>query len=180
MQISRTQTPSAIIRQPVEGFDQNSGELPTGSQLCWPTLETIKQLGGSATVQEIGEKVPNLMELSEAQQAVMRPDGVTTELYHRLSAARTYLKGAGAIERSARGVWAITELGRGMTDVDMQGITTHYQVLRKKRREEEALEEAPENESYVPRSTTTSTPTLPPLQRETKLGERSWWEPCSN
>jgi restriction system protein len=109
--------------------------LPTGAQLCWPTLEAIKDLGGSATVQEIMDKVTEREGFTEEQQTVMRADGVTTEIYHRLAAARTYLQAAGAIERSARGVWAITERGREMTEQDMQGITAIYQAqLRARRR----------------------------------------------
>jgi len=116
--------------------------LPTGAQLCWPTLEAIKALGGSATVPEIVDKVTELENLTEEQQAVMRADGVTTEIYHRLAAARTYLQAAGAIERSARGVWAITERGREMSQDDMQGITAIYQAqLRARRGQQQAAGE---------------------------------------
>lgn len=109
-------------------------ELPTGGMLAWPTLQAIMELGGSATIQEIQEAVIKSEELSDDVQQLLRPDGVTTELYHRLSAARTYLRAAGAIERSRRGVWAITEHGRGLSEDDMQGISGIYQRQLAERR----------------------------------------------
>ena len=127
-------------------------DLPTGQQLCWPTLEGIRELGGSATVQEIVEAVTERQGFTEEQQAFMRPDGVVTEIYHRLAAARTYLKAAGALEQSRRGVWAITEAGRAMTEADMAGITGAYQrALAARRRGDEAEEgaEGPEDTDVV-------------------------------
>jgi restriction system protein len=104
----------------------DAAELPTATQLAWPTLEVLKLLGGSATNQEILDAVVARLSLSEEQQSIPRADGLTTELYHRLSLARTYLRAVGAVERSQRGVWAITETGRGMSNADMRGIAGRY------------------------------------------------------
>lgn len=114
--------------------DARDLELPTGNTLAWPTLQAIMELGGSATNQEIQEAVIEREGFSDELQQLMRPDGVTTELYHRLAAARTYLRAAGAIERSRRGVWAITEHGRGLSEQDMQGISGVYQRQLAERR----------------------------------------------
>lgn len=115
-------------------------DLPTGTQLAWPTLEVIRELGGSATVPEIVEGVIAREGFTEEEQALLRPDGVTTEIYHRLAAARTYLKAASALESSRRGVWAITEPGRAMSESDMQGIAGAYQRELAERRRQAALD----------------------------------------
>jgi len=106
-------------------------ELPTGTELTWPTVEVLQELGGSGTNQEILEAIVAKLGLTEDQQSVMRSDGLTTELYSRLALARTYLRSAGAIEQSSRGVWAITESGREMTEADTRGISGRYQASRR-------------------------------------------------
>ncbi|MGH2361566.1 MAG: restriction endonuclease [bacterium] len=107
--------------------------LPSATQLMWPTLEVLRDLGGSGTNQEILEAVVTQLGLSEQQQSVLRTDGLTTELYSRLSLARTYLKAAGAVEHSRRGVWAITEAGREMTEASTQGLAGRYLAALRER-----------------------------------------------
>jgi restriction system protein len=45
-----------------------------------------------------------------------------TEVAYRLGWARTYLKKAGAVENSTRGVWSITAAGRSLTEAEMAEI----------------------------------------------------------
>lgn len=66
-------------------------------------LETIKELGGSATISEITESVAKRLGLSEEQQAIPRGQG-RTELEYRLAWARTKLKLVGALHNSSTGV----------------------------------------------------------------------------
>ena len=143
--------PSAICSGPMySATETDEPELPTGSQLAWPTLEAIRELGGSATVTEIVETVIEQEGFDEDLQAVLRPDGVTTELYHRLAAARTYLRAAGAIESSQRGVWAITEKGRGMSEADMQGLSGVYQRQLAERRRQSGQADAQVTDTPTP------------------------------
>ena len=111
---------------------QDSG-LPTATALTWPTLEVLQELGGSGTNQEILDAIVGKLDISDEQQSILRADGLTTELYHRLALARTYLRSANAVDQSRRGVWAITEAGRSMTEGDTQGLAGRYQALLRER-----------------------------------------------
>jgi len=89
--------------------------MPIYHELLWPTLDGIQKLGGSATIQEINEQVIAAENFSEDQQAVPHGAGGQSEIEYRLAWARTNLKGLGAVENSARGVWSVTEHGRSLT-----------------------------------------------------------------
>ena len=87
--------------------------IPTQSVLMWPTLEALKELGGSARIDEINQRVIDLEGFTEEQQAIKRrPSDRMSVVEYRLAWARSGLKLIGAIENSARGVWSITETGR--------------------------------------------------------------------
>jgi restriction system protein len=72
-------------------------------------------LGGSATLSEITDKVVDMLDLPESIQALPHGVGPQSELEYRLAWARTYLKNIDALENSARGVWTVTDAGRGLT-----------------------------------------------------------------
>jgi restriction system protein len=93
-------------------------------------------LGGSATVSEMNERAIATAGVSEELQAVPHgEDGRMTEVEYRLHWARTYLKGIGALENSARGVWALTDRGRSMTESEMQTATRAWRELLRERRQ---------------------------------------------
>ena len=108
-----------------------SVQLPTWKDLLWPTLEAIRELGGSGTIQEIESKAAQLLGLPEDQQALLHKNGPNTEVNYRLAWARSYLKGVGALTNSSRGVWAITDLGQQMTEADAAGVEAKYRALKK-------------------------------------------------
>ena len=70
--------------------------------MLWPTVQALKALGGSASNQEIEDKVTEIAEYTDQQRSVLRGNGPQTEISYRLAWARTYLKMVGAIENSAR------------------------------------------------------------------------------
>ncbi len=88
--------------------------VPTYDSMLWPTLEALKQLGGSGTNQEIVEKLSRIAGYSEEQQNVLHGSGPETEIAYRAAWARTYLKAVGALANSARGVWTFTDYGRSL------------------------------------------------------------------
>lgn len=94
--------------------------VPPFSAFFNPILQALRELGGSASVDELDLKVIELTRLTEAQQQILHePDkGGRTEVEYQLAWARTYLKKYGAIENSARGVWAFTPEGRNLDKVD--------------------------------------------------------------
>ncbi len=93
-------------------------DIPTFDELMNPTLQALKRLGGSASIDEL---VPEIVRLLDVPQEVADvPHGTTgrTELEYRSAWARTYLRKAGLIENSERGVWALSALGSQTESVD--------------------------------------------------------------
>ncbi|MGB3535691.1 MAG: restriction endonuclease [Microcoleaceae cyanobacterium] len=97
--------------------------IPSYDDLFQPTLQALKSLGGSGTVQEIYDQVCEIMNLSNEQQAMSYKNRPQTLLTDRLSWARTYLKKYGAIENVSRGVWVLTQKGKQLKEVDKIEIT---------------------------------------------------------
>jgi restriction system protein len=108
-----------------------AGVIPKYEALMWPTLEAIKSVGGSATIQEILDKVVSALSLTDQQQQVPHKQGPDTEIEYRLAWARTYLKGVGALNNSQRGIWSITDKGRGLSESDMAAIPAQFRSLSK-------------------------------------------------
>jgi restriction system protein len=88
-------------------------EVPTFDEYMRPIVAALRRLGGSATIQELYEAVVDDMKLSEAQLGVLHDQdrGNQTEVGYRMAWARTYLKKAGFLTNSERGVWALTRKG---------------------------------------------------------------------
>ncbi len=92
--------------------------VPRVPDLFVPILRVLDGLGGSASIEEINDKVAALMGLSDEVRAVLHGDGPTTKFDYRCAWARSWLKNAGFTENSERGVWALTAEGRAMLTVD--------------------------------------------------------------
>lgn len=93
--------------------------IPSVSELLWPTLRAVREIGDSGTNEEIVDKAIELEGFTEEQQGVLHGDGPLTKLEYRLAWARSHLKGIGALNNSERGVWSTTEAGRTMTREDV-------------------------------------------------------------
>ena len=101
---------------------KTSSGSPTFDKMIWPTLQALREAGGSATNQELLDRVVQIMRISEEVQSILHGEGPTTEVDYRLAWARTYLKNAGAIENSKRAVWSITAAGRSLSEADALAI----------------------------------------------------------
>ena len=95
-------------------------QIPTYDELMNPTIHALKELGGSGTIEEIYNRMTEILKLSNEQLEVLHdPEkGGRTEIEYRLAWTRTYLKKYGVLENSSRGVWALTEKGRGLERVN--------------------------------------------------------------
>src|SRR5438128_2744301 len=92
--------------------------VPTFDELMDPTVQALKRLGGSASIDEL---VPELVRILGLPQEVADiPHGNTgrTELEYRSAWARTYLRKVGLVENSERGIWALTPKGVQAGTVD--------------------------------------------------------------
>jgi len=102
--------------------------VPTHDGLFNPLLRAMRELGGSASVSEQEDKVAELLNLSEEEASEIHR-GNRTKLSYRLAWARNYLKRAGLLDNSARGVWALTAKGKTTEKVDPARINREIKAL---------------------------------------------------
>lgn len=112
-------------------------EIPTYDSMMNPSLEALRNLGGSGTIEEIYKEVANILELSNEQLEILHnPDrGTQSEVEYRLAWTRTYLKKYGLLENSSRGVWALTPSGSTTEWVDEREVV---QFVREQDRQQRA------------------------------------------
>lgn len=94
--------------------------LPTYDEFIIPVIKALKSLGGSATINELNEKVYEVTNLpDDILQTPHRENSNITEIEYRLAWTRTYLKKYGLLDNSERGVWSLNE-----ADIDTNSIST--------------------------------------------------------
>ncbi|MEM7445727.1 MAG: restriction endonuclease [Pseudomonadota bacterium] len=101
--------------------------FPDLPQLMLATVEALKALGGSASIDELDQTVVDREGVTEEEQAFTMPNDTRPKLRYYLAWARTFLKRGGALENSARGVWALTDVGEQISKRD-QATAIHAQV----------------------------------------------------
>ncbi|MFB9238138.1 restriction endonuclease [Plantactinospora siamensis] len=121
----------------------SSARVPDQAKLLWPTVQAVRTLGGSGSIDEIVEAVLDQQKYSEEQQQVLHGDGPRTEIEYRLAWARTSLKSMDLLVNSRRGVWALTELGRSVDRDEIpvlhaRVVARRRDELRAKRREQQS------------------------------------------
>lgn len=108
--------------------------IPPYSELLWPTLCAVRELGHSARLDEIDERVIEREDFTDEQLALLHNEGPRTELEYRLAWARTYLKGMGALASASRGVWETTALGREISEAEVEPLRREYIAARRSQR----------------------------------------------
>lgn len=113
-------------------------EIPAYDQLMLPLFAALKDLGDSASIAEIDEYVGEHSglpsELLDLPHNAERSN--QTEFQYRLAWARTYLKKAGLIDNSSRGVWVISPDKRDVQTFDPAEIVRTVRELHKLERAE--------------------------------------------
>ncbi|MCA9875383.1 MAG: restriction endonuclease [Anaerolineales bacterium] len=109
-------------------------KVPTFDSFMNPVIEALQALGGSGTIEEINNRVAEIVGLSDAQLEVLHnPEkGGQTEIEYRLAWTRTYLKKYGVLENSSRGVWALTGKGRQLARVNPKVVAREVRELTRK------------------------------------------------
>lgn len=116
-----------------------------------PTLDSLRELGGSASIHELVDEIIRHLELPDEVADVPHGDGRQTEVEYRAAWARTYLKKAGLLDNSERGVWTLTATGQEAIEVDPQEIVQLVRKLHRERRKEREVEdEALEDDADSP------------------------------
>lgn len=93
------------------------GGVPKIKDLLAPTLEVMKRLGEPASIADIDRAVADHMSLSDEVLSIPTSNGVKTAFEYNMGWARTNLKKRGLVERTRRGIWAVTELGESMDEL---------------------------------------------------------------
>lgn len=123
----------------------SKNSLPTYEDMMNPTLQAIKNLGGSATIEEIFYEVSDIMGFSDEELGVAHSPkrSTQTEIEYRLAWSRSYLKKYGLLENSKRGIWALTAEGQKTEKIDPVEITRYYrnQIKQNRREKTEEYEE---------------------------------------
>ena len=81
--------------------------VPTVDELYEYVLKALKALDGSANIEELNQKVYEIMNLPESVLSVPHGDDGRSKIEYRLAWTRTRLKLAGYLENSARAVWSL-------------------------------------------------------------------------
>ena len=95
-------------------------KMPTYDQLMNPLIKALKELGGSGTIDEMYEKVIEILDLPDHILDIPHSEkgGNQSEVAYRLAWSRTYLKKYGVLENSSRGVWALAKDSIHIDEVD--------------------------------------------------------------
>jgi len=98
-----------------------------------PTLNVLDTLGGSASIEEINDKLAAAIPLTQQQlDAVYSKSGAPIAA-DRMSWARSYLKIGGLVASGGRGVWLLTDAGRDATALSNKDIRHLVNEAFKKR-----------------------------------------------
>lgn len=111
-------------------FTIDAKKTPDIPGMMLVTVEALKELGGSATIRELAEKVIDIEGVTEEEQVLTQPGHKNqTRVNYSLAWARTHLKHGGALVNSAHGVWALTK--KGWAIMAMQETREIYDQFRK-------------------------------------------------
>ena len=95
--------------------------VPKYDEMFDALLQALNELGGSASISEMENKVASILELTDSQLEEIHK-GSSTKFSYRLAWTRNYLKKFGLLENSLRGIWALTSKGHGVTEVDKDDV----------------------------------------------------------
>ena len=103
--------------------------IPKFEELFNPLLESIRELGGSASISELEDHLAQQLSLTEEDLAEEKESG-QRQFSYRLAWARSYLKSYGLLDNSARGVWALTKIKYGLSDDESENPGVQKSVVR--------------------------------------------------
>ena len=83
--------------------------FPSNNMLKDAVFESLKMLNGTATTQQINQKVIEILELPNEIVQLEDESGLDTKLNYILRWARTNLKSKGKIKNVTRGTWTLAQ-----------------------------------------------------------------------
>lgn len=110
--------------------------IPNYRRFMWPVLCAVRELGGSARISEIVEKVIENEGFTEEQMEVQHELSGGSVLEGRMGFARSALKSIGALDNSERGVWSLTRRGDTATKEQIKDWQREAERERARRKKE--------------------------------------------
>ena len=125
--------------------------LPKLEDFYGPTLRALRDLGGSASIDEIQDRLTETEGLTQELFDQVYPTSGAQIVPDRMSWARSYLKIAGLVASGGRGIWVLTDEGRhlaeSISDADLRRLVTErgsahnaQMAARKKAKQAEAAQ----------------------------------------
>lgn len=125
-------------------------DVPTYDELVYPTIQALISLGGSGSNEEILAKVIELGKYPDGIEEVRNSRGTMSLIAYRLAWARSYLKKVSELDNSQRGIWTLTNTGKGMTEEDCKKIPTSVRkAYTESRKSQKILSEDNEGEELA-------------------------------
>ena len=111
--------------------------VPDQYDLCSPTLQALRSLGGRGRIRDIADTVIDQMNFTDEITRQLHEGGPQTELEWQLGWARTILKTCGLMDNPQPGLWILTEAGSRQQWMDTSEVKILYrQHLDRRRRRE--------------------------------------------
>lgn len=116
--------------------------IPHRHELMAATLDAVAALGGSGSIEEIRNKVIEILGITDdvANVPYVTKRGSVdgrTELEYNLAWARTYLGQMGFLQNSSRGIWSITPEGKAPDA--LKALQVKKAIISKTERESESV-----------------------------------------
>lgn len=106
-------------------------KVPQQKDLLNPTLQALRNRGGSATNEEIHDEVVRIMGLPDDVVNESHLGSITqTELQYRLAWTRNRLKHVDIVQNSGRGVWSLTKRGQQTSTLDPTDVERQLRAQR--------------------------------------------------
>jgi len=120
--------------------------VPKYDEMYNEILVAMRELGGSASVQELENEVAKILKLSEVDLSILQEKHNRTQYSYRLAWARTYLRYAGYLDNTERGVWALSVKGASARTLDKDEVNRTAKAEQKKQHQQKHSEEDDDEE----------------------------------
>lgn len=124
--------------------------IPKYDELFNPVLKALHDLGGSATNQELEDRVIEILQLTEEEAYERRAGKSQTRLNYRTAWAKSYLKKYGVVDNTDRGVWALTAVGQKTDHVDPTAVKASVRAEASHKTRSVGDEDALDDEDNAP------------------------------
>ena len=91
---------------------ESKNEIPNYQSLMLPVLQSVSE--GPRKISEVVSQISDELGLTDEQRALLLPSGKQTVIANRVNWAKSYLKHAGLVHNTGRGIFEITPDCRGV------------------------------------------------------------------